>query len=155
MLPMEQFRYIPIEQKAAAASEDYQVHLGWQPDLIEVVNVKAAGREAAFYRHITDAGELCLLPDAANDMDQDAANGITLIENGFKFGQNAFFKENDAKLAFKCYRNLESTVLIDLADTVATEANFGDGKQFKVLESGFTLAKGQPVKHGNVEVSEG
>ena len=155
MLPMEQFRYIPIKQKATAAAEDYVVHLGWQPDLIEVVNVKATGREAAFYRYITDAGTICLLPDATNVMDEDATLGITLIEGGFKFGQNTFFKADAANLAFKCYRNLESTGLIDLADTIATESNFGDGKQFKVLESGFTLAKGQPVKHGNVEVSEG
>ena len=49
---------------------------------------------------------------------------------------------------------MESNELFELADSEATEKAFGDGKQFRVLSEGFTLNKGQPVKYGEVEITE-
>ena len=154
MLPMEQFRIIRVKQKAAAAAKDYTVTLGWPPDLVEVLNHKDAGGVAVAVRGTTAAGVVCLLPTDAVAMVDDSANGITFLDDGFRFGQNTFFKDDGADLVFKCYRNLESNKVFALSDAGTTEKPFGSGKQFGVLETGFTLDKGQPVKHGEVEITE-
>lgn len=153
MIPMEQFRYIPLQQLEAAPAKDFTVHLGWQPDLIEVIKIKNGGLVAVFAKGISAAGKFTLLPTDAAAMDGEADNGITLLPKGFRFGQNGFFKENDAKLAFKCYRNLESTKLILLKDAGATTKDFGDGKQFGVRGT-FSLDKGQPASYGGLEVTK-
>ena len=101
MLPMEQFRIVRVKQKATAASKDYTVSLGWTPDLIEIFNLKDGGRVAVAVRETTGAGQVTLQPTDSAAMDVDAANGITFLENGFRFGQNGLLQGQRCKSGFQ------------------------------------------------------
>ena len=98
---MMDIKLIRIRTPAAAINKEFFVQLGSRPLAIQIYGLDANARNGIVVDGFTDAGEVGLLPTDAAGWDDDAANGITIEDKGFKIGNSAtIFRRNNAELLF-------------------------------------------------------
>ena len=157
MIGMEQVKVLVIKQADDAASKDYEVNLGWQPDVLLVWNLKSSGRWGVAFRGVTADEDIALMDSSTAVMDHDASAGITFTSHGFKFGQNSsLFKDDEADICVIAMRSLQNAPVLKVADAGAAQSlDVGDGKQFKLPASpALDLKKGVALPLTEVSIRE-
>ena len=121
---------VELTNRDVAVDKEVDVHLGWRPDFVFALRddgvdslLLAKGRETT--------GDAAPQFAAAVTAEGDA---IELQEWGFTIGGNDFFRENNAKVYFVCFRSGGRGFLqYDLQNGVATRRSvYGAGEQYQI-----------------------
>ena len=146
----EQFKSIRIKQKASAASSDYFVKVGWQPDAVILINYTTGAIMAAFRQEANDGGKVVGTDGTFAALGID---GITFDEDGVILGQDSNIKSNSAVLQLLAFRNLSGVYDLEIDDAKARTESYGTGAQYDVTIDADGQITDSPSDLGEVGVS--